>query len=105
LTKDYFRPQQHEDHIEHFLCNQHNEEIHLGHFSESFSPDLLPGMYAMPIHFIPKLYTVNFRLDTNFSVGNFALNSMIDKNQITNLPLDTISKLGAALINFCRDYQ
>jgi len=70
LTKDYFKPQQHEDHIEHFLCNQYNEEIHLGHFSESFSPDLLPGMYAMPIHVILKPHTVNFRLIMNLSAGD-----------------------------------
>ena len=99
-TKDYFKPREYEDNIKHFLRDQRNLEISLNRFSESFGPDLLPGMYAMPIHVIPKLYTVNFRLITNLSTGDFAPNTMIDKSEVTNLPLDTISELGAALIAF-----
>ena len=76
----------------------------LNHFSKSFGPDLLPGMYAMPIHIIPKPYTDNFRLITNLSTGNFAPNTMIDKSYVSNLPLDTISELGSALIAFQRDH-
>ena len=55
----------------------------------------------MPIHIIPKPHTVNFQLITNLSAGDFAPNMMIDKRIVTNLPLDTISELGAALIAFC----
>ena len=61
-------------------------------------------MYAMPIHVIPKPHTVNYRLITNLSAGDYAPNTMIDKSKVTNLPLDTISDLGAALIAFCRSH-
>jgi hypothetical protein len=104
VTKDYFKPRQFEDHIDRFLCEQCDEEIRLGRFSESFGPNLLPGMYAMPIHVIPKPHTVNFRLITNLSAGDYALNTMIDKSHVTNLPLDTITELGAALIAFRRTH-
>jgi hypothetical protein len=101
-TKDYFKPREYEDNISCFLREQRDVEIGLNRFSESFGPDLLPGMYAMPIHVIPKPNTVNFRLITNLSAGDFAPNTMIDKSTVTNLPLDTISELGAALIAFRR---
>ena len=102
VTKDYYKPREYEDHIKHFLREQRDEEIRLHRFSESFGPNLLPGMYAMPIHVIPKPCTVNFRLITNLSVGVFAPNTMIEKSDVSNLPLDTISDLGAALITFRR---
>jgi hypothetical protein len=59
-TKDYFKPREYEENIKSFLREQRDLEISLNRFSESFGPDLLPGMYAMPIHVIPKPYTVNF---------------------------------------------
>jgi len=61
-------------------------------------------MYAMPIHVIPKPYTVNFRLITNLSAGTLHPTPMIDKSTVTNLPLDTITELGAALIAFRRKH-
>ena len=57
-------------------------------------------MYAMPIHVILKPHTTNFRLITNLSTGDFAPNTMIDKDDTTNLPLDMITELGSALISF-----
>jgi hypothetical protein len=104
VTKDYFKPREYEEHIKQFLREQRDEEIRLNRFSESFGPDLLPGMYAMPIHVIPKPCTVNFRLITNLSAGDFAPNTMIEKSNVSNLPLDTISDLGAALIAFRRTH-
>ena len=101
-TKDYFKPREYEDNIKDFLRDQRDLEISLNRFSDSFGPELLPGMYAMPIHVIPKPYTDNFRLITNLSAGDFAPNTMIEKSEVTNLPLDTISELGAALIAFRR---
>ena len=35
----------------------------------------------------------------------FAPNTMINKADITNLPLDTVSELGAALITFCQTHR
>jgi len=99
-TKDYFKPREYEDNIRCFLREQRDVEISLNRFSKSFGPDLLPGMYAMLIHVIPKPSTVNFQLITNLSAGDFAPNTMVDKSTVTNLPLNTISELGAALIAF-----
>jgi hypothetical protein len=102
MTKDYFKPHQYEGHIRQFLLDQCDKEIRLNRFSETFGHDLLPGMYVMPIHVIPKPCTVNFRLITNLSAGYYALNTMIEKANVLNLPLDTIVELGAALIDFRR---
>jgi hypothetical protein len=57
-------------------------------------------MYAMPLHVIPKPHTVNHWLITNLSAGDYAPNMMINKALVSNLPMDTISDLGAALIAF-----
>jgi hypothetical protein len=62
-------------------------------------------MYAMPIHIIPKLHTINHRLITNLSAGEYAPNTMIDKAEVTNLLLDTITELGAALVAFHRTHS
>ena len=37
-----------------FLQDQIDKEVKLGHYSQLFGPDLLPGMYSMPIHAVPK---------------------------------------------------
>ena len=60
-----------------FICAQRDKEIELGRFSESFGKDLLPGMYSMPIHVVPKPHSSDFCLVTNQSAGNHSLNSMI----------------------------
>ena len=57
-------------------------------------------MYAMPIHVILKPYMDKFCLITNLSAGDFVPNAMIEKSNVTNLPLDTISDLGTTLIAF-----
>ena len=97
---DYYKPREFEVPIQQFLRDQWDEEIYLGRFSESFRTDLLPGMYAMPIHIIPKPHTINFRLISNLSTGDYTPNTMIDKDKVTNLPLHTITDLGAALIAY-----
>ena len=37
-----------------FLEAQIDKEVATEHYSEDFSPDLLPGVYCSPIHTIPK---------------------------------------------------
>ena len=100
LTQDYYKQRHFDDDTSQFLLDQRDEEIRLGHFSESFGPDLLPGMYAMSIHVVPKLHSTNLRLISNLSAGDYAPNTMINKADIANLPLDTITELGSALISF-----
>jgi hypothetical protein len=100
--QDYFKPHQYKNPISQFLRDQQDKEIWLGCFSVSFGTDLLLGMYAMPIHVIPKLHTTNFRLIMNLIASDFAPNTMIEKANITNLPLDMITELGSAPISFRR---
>jgi hypothetical protein len=104
VSVDYYKPRMYDDDIRQFLRDQRDEELRLGRFSESFGHDLLPGMYAMPIHVIPKPNTENHRLISNLSAGDYAPNTMIDKCNVTNLPLDTISDLGSALLAFRRSH-
>ncbi|OJA11010.1 hypothetical protein AZE42_13529, partial [Rhizopogon vesiculosus] len=37
-----------------FLDAQIQEEVRAGRLSESFGTQLLPGMYSIPIHAVPK---------------------------------------------------
>jgi hypothetical protein len=104
LTQDYYQQRSFEPHIIQFLCRQRDDEIRLGRFSQSFGRDLLPGMYAMPLHVIPKPNSTNFRLITDLSAGTYAPNTMIQKSDVANLPMDSISELGAALIQFRQTY-
>ena len=70
----------------------------MGRFSDSFGDKLLPGMYSMPIHAIPKPNSNDFRLVTNQSVGAHLLNSMIKREDITGYPLDNMTHLGEMLM-------
>jgi hypothetical protein len=58
----------------------------------------------MPLHVIPKPHSVNLRLITNLRAGKFAPNTMIEKANVTNLPLDGISELGVALLAYRRHH-
>ena len=71
-----------------FICEQRDKEITMGRFSESFGKELLPGMYRMPIHVVPKPHSSDFRLVTNQSAGDFSLNLMIRCEDIAGYPLD-----------------
>jgi hypothetical protein len=44
-----------------FICAQRDKEIEAGRFSESFGTELLPGMYSMPIHAVPKPHSSDFQ--------------------------------------------
>ena len=73
-----------------FLQEQADKEVELDHFSEPFGPDLLPGMYSMPIHAVPKPGTSKFRLVTDHSAGQFTLNNMISCKDIAEVTLDNV---------------
>ncbi|KAH7918235.1 hypothetical protein BV22DRAFT_1186828 [Leucogyrophana mollusca] len=61
------------------------KEALAGQYSCVFSLDLLPGMYSMPTHMVPKPGG-NFRLITNHSTGEYSLNSMISReNNVRDL--------------------
>ncbi|KIK32615.1 hypothetical protein CY34DRAFT_101077 [Suillus luteus UH-Slu-Lm8-n1] len=79
-----------------FLRDQIAKEVRVGCYSFDFGPDLLPGMYTMPIHAVPK-EGGKHRLVTNHSTGSFSLNSMIAKADIAGVTLDNVQHLGNAL--------
>src|ERR1700678_3685345 len=56
-----------------FICEQRDKEINMGRFSESFGKNLLPGMYSMPIHAVPKPHSSDLRLGCNTGTGNSAV--------------------------------
>ena len=70
----------------------------MGRFSKSFGKELLPGMYSMPIHVVPKPHSSDFRLVTNQSAGDFSLNSMIHREDIAGYPLDNMTHPGEMLL-------
>ena len=82
-----------------FICAQRDKEIDTGRFSNSFGDELLPGMYSMPIHAVPKtIRSQDLRLVTNHSAGKYSLNSMIKREDICGYPLDNMTHLGEMLL-------
>ncbi|RDX39626.1 hypothetical protein OH76DRAFT_1325359, partial [Lentinus brumalis] len=96
-TWDEVRPPLAEERARQFLRDQRDEEIRLGRYSPSFGPNLLPGMYCMPVHVVPKPHSDKFRLINNQSAGKFSLNSMIRPEAIKGAVLDGIPALGDVL--------
>ncbi|KAF8547082.1 hypothetical protein OG21DRAFT_1399916, partial [Imleria badia] len=80
-----------------FLQAQVQKEVDVGRYSLAFGPNLLPGMYSMPIHAVPKPGSAKFRLVTDHSAGQFTLNQMISKNDIAGVTLDNVQDLGNTL--------
>ncbi|KAL1950137.1 hypothetical protein VTO73DRAFT_5260 [Trametes versicolor] len=99
-TWDEKRPPPDDAEAQDFLCQQCAEEVRLGRYSEPFGRDLLPGMYAMPTHAVPKPHSSKLRLVNDLSAGAFSLHSMIQHNSLKGTVLDGISALGAALHRF-----
>jgi hypothetical protein len=75
------------------LKEQIGKEVSVGRYSCDFGPDLLLGIYSMPIHAIPK-EGGKYCLITNHSTGEFSLNSMISKEDIAGVTLDNVQDLG-----------
>ena len=80
------------------ICAQCDKEIKAGRFSHSFGDKLLPGMYSMAIHAVPKPHSSDLRLVTNHSAGIYSLNSMIKREDICGYPLDNMTHLGEMLL-------
>ncbi|KAG2050844.1 hypothetical protein BDR06DRAFT_974262 [Suillus hirtellus] len=95
-TLDIPSPSPSSDQEQNFLWDQIIKEESVGRYSHDFGPDLLLGMYSMPIHTVPK-EGGKFRLVMNHSTGDFSLNSMIAKEDIARVTLDNVQDLGDAL--------
>ena len=98
-THDESRPMPQDDRKASFIRDQCLKERHKGYFSESFGTELLPGMYSMPIHAVPKPHSDDLRLVTDHSAGPFSLNNMIDHSCVTGFPLDNMHHLGEMLLD------
>ena len=101
-THDESRPTPSDVRQADFIRDQCLKERHKGYFSRSFGTDLLPGMYSMPIHAVPKPNSEDLRLVTDHSAGPFSLNSMIDHSEVTGYPLDNMRHLGEMLLDVRR---
>jgi len=95
---DGARPTPHDEKKAAFLRDQRDIEIAKGRFSSSFGTDLLPGMYCMPAHAVPKPNSSDLRMVTDHSAGPFSLNSMVNHDLVTGYPLDNMMHLGEMLL-------
>lgn len=77
---------------EDFLGKQIAEEESVGRYSAPFGPDLLPGMYSMPLGAVPKTDSGDFRTINDQSAGDFSLNSLVNPDD-THIRLDTVKDL------------
>jgi hypothetical protein len=75
---DSSRPTPADRHKAAFIQDQRDIKVAKGRFSTTFGSDLLPGMYSMPAHAVPKPNSTNLHMVTDHSAGPFSLNSMID---------------------------
>ncbi|KAH7903895.1 hypothetical protein BJ138DRAFT_1188331 [Hygrophoropsis aurantiaca] len=97
------RPPQ-SDELTDFITKQFEEEVRLERFSEPFGLDLLPGMYNVPVHAVPKPHSDKFRLVVDHSAGQYSLNSMIERSLIAGVKLDGMQSLGRSLLRFREEH-
>ena len=93
------RPSQSDHHFD-FITNQFREEEACSRFSPSFRGELLPGMYSVPVHTVPKPQSEKLRMVVDHSAGSPSLNDMIDRDAIAGTKMDGMRLLGASLLEF-----
>nr|VWO96574.1 N/A [Ganoderma boninense] len=103
-TWDETRPPLLDERARQFLREQRDEEISLERYSPSFGPDLLPGMFSMPIHVVPKPHSDKLRLINNLSAGKYSLNGMIRPESIKGAVLDGLPVFGYEFRKLHREY-
>ncbi|KAF8547840.1 hypothetical protein OG21DRAFT_1376187, partial [Imleria badia] len=89
-------PPQSPAHID-FIAHQFQEEEASLCFSQSFGSDLLPGMYSVLVHVVPKPRSEKLCMVVDHSAGSHSLNDMIDHNLIAGTKMDGMRSLGASL--------
>lgn len=90
-----------DDRAKEFVSQYASEEEMLGRYSRPFGAHLLPGMYSMPIHAVPKNNSEKLRLINNHSASEFSLNDMISKADV-GMRQDNIQDLCHNLLLFRR---
>ena len=98
MTHDGSRPSPADPQKAAFIRAQKDIEVGKGRFSESFGTDLLPGMYCMPAHAVPKPNSSDLRMVTDHSAGPYSLNSMVNHDLVTGYPLDNMTHMGEMLL-------
>jgi hypothetical protein len=64
------------------VANDIKTELSTKRYSPDFGPDLLPGMYSMPLFVIPKPHSVKFRVIIDHSAEPHSLNSLIPRDKV-----------------------
>jgi hypothetical protein len=85
---------------EKFFHDQAAVELAKERYSPSLGSTLLPGMYCMPIYAVPKPHSDKLRLVNDHSASSHSLNSMINHDEVTGYPMDSLAKFGNLLIDF-----
>ncbi|KAG2053079.1 hypothetical protein BDR06DRAFT_886728 [Suillus hirtellus] len=81
-----------------FIKTQMQEEIWQRHVSESFSQELLLGIYSISMHTVPKPNTDKLCLAVDHTASKYFLNLMIKSDSIKGTKLDSLHSLGASLL-------
>ena len=80
-----------------FVREQRDKEVRLGRFSDVFGPDLLPGMYVIPIGVVLKPHSTDLHLVVDHSAKLYSLNSMIPR-EAGSVKLDNLHDLGQCIL-------
>jgi hypothetical protein len=78
------------------VANDIKTELAADRYSAAFGPDLLPGMFSMPLFVIPKPHSVKFRVVIDQSAEPHSLNSLIPRDKVS-VTLDNMHDLGSAV--------
>ena len=79
-----------------FVRDQIATKVALGQLSPSFGPDLLPGMFSMPLWVVPKPHSNKLRMVVDQSAEPFSQNSLIPADA-GSIHLDNLHDLGTIL--------
>ena len=101
---DLSQPQASQTSID-FLNVQRDHEVLKRCYSPSIGLNLLPGMYCMPIYAVPKPHSEKLRLVNDHSASKFSLNSVVDHNQVTGYPMDSLAQFGERLVKLQPDLR
>lgn len=80
------------------LREARDHELEMGRFSDPFG-NLLPGMKTSPLGLVPKPHSDKFRLITDHSAGTDALNSFINREDVS-VRYDNLRDLSNSLLAY-----
>ena len=104
ITWDFSHCPPKTEHEADFLRAQRNTKIQAERYSKGFETELLPGMYSTPVHSIPKPRSEKLRLVNDHSAGTYSLNLMIQREDVVEAHMDTVSNLVGALLRYRKQH-